>query len=272
MGFTAPPRRQVSKVAAFVAASSVAIAAVVWKALRDSADPSRCANLVAMGTRCCAVGQVVEGARCVGRPERCPEPLVVTDLGCAVRRRRVAVPGGIVRAGTGDWEAEGRVHPHEAKVAPFEIDAFEITEGDYGECVRANRCTALSSTGEPGRALGGMGRADVEAYCAFRNGRLLTDDEWTLAAAGPGTRRYPWGETGAVCRRAAWGLADGPCGFGFVGPELAGAHPDGATPDGLYDLAGNVAEWVAGEGPDRPLPGRPGDARGAARGGSYATS
>ncbi|MDB4941803.1 MAG: hypothetical protein JWP97_1337, partial [Labilithrix sp.] len=65
-----------------------------------------------------------------------------------------------------------------------------------------------------------------------------------VAAAGDRPRRYPWGDTGAVCRRAAWGLARGPCGKGATGPDTVGAHPDGATPLGIHDLAGNVAEWV----------------------------
>jgi formylglycine-generating enzyme required for sulfatase activity len=167
----------------------------------------------------------------------------------------------LLRAGVGDWEAEGRIRPHEARVVPFELDAFEITEGAYAACVEASRCPPLPLTGEPGRALGGMGRGDAEAYCAFRGGRLPTEDEWTFAAGGGEARRYPWGDTGAVCRRGAWGLADGPCGFGFVAPELAGAHPDGATRTGLHDLAGNVAEWVAS--PDQV---------GSVRGGSFATS
>jgi formylglycine-generating enzyme required for sulfatase activity len=185
----------------------------------------------------------------------------VTEAGCVAPASRVALAGGLLRAGVGDWEAEGRVRPREARVAPFELDAFEITEGGYAACVEAGRCPPLPLTGEPGRALGGMARADAEAYCAFRGGRLPTDDEWTFAAGGGESRRYPWGDTGAVCRRAAWGLADGPCGFGFVAPELAGAHADGTTRSGLYDLAGNVAEWVASQAPD-----------GWVRGGSFATS
>jgi formylglycine-generating enzyme required for sulfatase activity len=58
----------------------------------------------------------------------------------------------------------------------------------------------------------------------------------------------------------------GPCGFGSTGPELAGAHPDGASPEGAQDLAGNVAEWVAARPDDRSNP------EGAARGGSFVTA
>jgi formylglycine-generating enzyme required for sulfatase activity len=269
-------KRDVLLVAAFVAGSSVAIAAVVVQARRDSADPSRCAGLVALGTRCCAAGQHLVGGQCVGRPSRCPKPLEVTDGGCVAQPVRVALAGGHLRVGAGDWEAEGRIRPHDVEVAAFQLDAFEITESAYATCVEAGRCPARPMTGEPGRALGGLSQADVEAYCTFRGGRLPTADEWTFAAAGRGARRYPWGDTGAVCRRGAWGLADGPCGFGFAQPELAGAHADGATPEGIHDLAGNVAEWVR----DAPLEPReasfagvePGSTAGFVRGGSFATA
>jgi formylglycine-generating enzyme required for sulfatase activity len=65
-----------------------------------------------------------------------------------------------------------------------------------------------------------------------------------------------------VCRRATWGLEDGLCGFGHSGPELAGLHPEDATPEGVLDLAGNVSEWVA----DLTEEGE-----GFVRGGSFAT-
>jgi len=89
-------------------------------------------------------------------------------------------------------------------------------------------------------------------------GRLPTSDEWVIAAAGHDGRRYPWGQTGLVCRRAVFGLVDGPCATGGVGPEIGGMRPDGATPDGVLDLAGNVAEWTVES-----------DGGYAARGGSF---
>jgi formylglycine-generating enzyme len=231
---------------AFAVASVASIAAVLALARRDAADPARCAGLVAMATRCCAEGQEERAGVCVGRPLRCPLPLTVTEQGCVAPVERLIVAGGRLRIGAGDWEAEGRVAPHDATVGRFEIDSLEITEGAYADCVAAGRCAAVASTGEPGRAQGNITRADAHAYCAFRGGRLLTTDEWTFAASGPNARRYPWGDTGAVCRRASWGLWEGPCAFGHTGPELAGSHPQGATPDKVQDLAGNVSEWVAG--------------------------
>jgi formylglycine-generating enzyme required for sulfatase activity len=141
----------------------------------------------------------------------------------------VRVPATHLVVGPSDWEAEGRVTPHAIDVSPFYLDAYE----------------AFSNVGADGaRALGGLSLADAVTYCEARGKRLPTEDEWLAAAAGPSARRYPWGDTGAVCRRAAWGLASGPCALGALGPDSVGAHPDGRSPLGLEDMAGNVAEWT----------------------------
>lgn len=155
--------------------------------------------------------------------------------------------------GPSDWEAEGRVAPRTVRVAAFAIDAFEATVA---------KVEGVPSP-DGARAASGLSRGDAARYCAARGGRLPTDDEWLAASAGARVRRYPWGDTGAVCRRGAWGLERGPCAQGAREPDTVGAHPDGATPDGIHDLAGNVAEWVA-PGPDPAL--------GVARGGSFRTS
>jgi formylglycine-generating enzyme required for sulfatase activity len=248
----------------FVGVAIVSIAMVTVWARRDAADSKACGGLVPVGTRCCAEGQREEAGRCVGRPSSCPAPLTVTELGCSLRAERISVAGATLRVGAGDWEAEGREGSRDVTIAPFSIDSIEITQGAYGECVAATRCAPIADSrafGEPGRAATGISYDEAAAYCAFRGGRLPTSDEWALAAAGSAGRRYPWGDTGAVCRRASWGLRDGPCAFGHVGPELVARHPDGTTPEGVYDLAGNVSEWVASSG-------RGGEA--LARGGSFA--
>lgn len=202
----------------------------------------------------CAAGFRREGTRCLPLTP-CPPPLVDTELGCDAHERDVVpVPETSMILGPSDWEAEGRVQPRSVHVAAFAIDRVEVTVGRL--------CRAQGSACEgrdAARAAAGVGLAQARAYCHERGGRLPTEDEWLAAAAGDKPRRYPWGDTGAVCRRAAWGLERGPCGQGAVGPDTVGAHPDGATPLGVHDLAGNVAEWV-----EAAIP--------VARGGSWRTS
>lgn len=251
-----------------VIAGAVAILGVVAIGLRVAEPPDRCApGMVALGARCCGEGQQLRDSACAGTPTRCAADLVATSVGCIPRDPHiVSFAGGVLHIGPSDWEAEGVVAPREATVAPFALDAFEVTEAGWSECVDAKACMELPRSGEPGRAMSGMTFREASALCAFKRGRLPTGDELAFASASTRGRRYPWGDTGAVCRRAAWGLATGPCAQGYAGPEIAGSHPDGASPEGVFDLAGNVAEWAAPRA-DEDL-----GSRAEVRGGSWADS
>lgn len=183
--------------------------------------------------------------RCVGRPAKCAKGLDVTERGCVAPSRIVALQGGVLRIGPGDWEAQGQVTPRTVEVPAFAIDAYEVHEARYSACVAASACTPVALSGEPGRALGGVTLDDAARFCTWAGGAVPTAEQLAFAAAGATGRRYAWGDTGAVCRRGAWGLSRGPCGEGALGPEITGSHPDGASPDGVFDLAGNVAEWTS---------------------------
>jgi formylglycine-generating enzyme required for sulfatase activity len=206
------------------------------------------AGFYAIGARCCP-GPEASATECLS-PSSCPPPLVLRGLGCDAPDDRVTVPETTLQVGPSDWEAEGRVAPRTVHAGPFQLDAFEATLGHLSP-----RATDGS------RAASGLTRSAAASYCERRGGRLPTEDEWIVAAAGPSAWRYPWGETGAVCRRAAFGLAAGPCAAKGTGPDTVGAHVSGDTPTGLHDMAGNVAEWVAPSASDGRM--------GVARGGSW---
>jgi formylglycine-generating enzyme len=190
----------------------------------------------------CGAGFVARGPRCLPAIDGCPAPLVTTVQGCDAPDVRVLVPASSLAVGPSDWESEGRVAPRTVRVEAFRIDAFEVTRGRWFHDVWQR-----DPWGDKPRAMSAVTRADAEAFCVSQGGRLPTEDEWMVAAASAMNppRRYPWGDTGAVCRRAAWGLETGPCGRDARGPDTVGAHTDGDSPLGLHDLAGNVAEWVA---------------------------
>jgi formylglycine-generating enzyme required for sulfatase activity len=230
---------------AFAAASVALVAAVVILARRGAEPPARCADgMILLGARCCGEGQRLDEGRCAGVPTRCAEGLRTLPAGCAPAPRVARFEGGVFRLGSGDWEAIGRIGAYEVRLAPFLLDAYEVTEERYAACVAASACPPAGGTGEPGRPVTGVTAEEAERFCVFAGGDLPTSEQLAFAMAGAKGRRYPWGDTGAVCRRAAWGLARGPCGDDASGPEVAGSHPDGASPEGVFDLAGNVAEWT----------------------------
>jgi len=67
--------------------------------------------------------------------------------------------------------------------------------------------------------------------------RLPRDIEWEFAAAGCEGREYPWGNDPPTKRHANFNQNEG-------ATTPVGRYPDGATPEGLYDMAGNVWEWM----------------------------
>jgi formylglycine-generating enzyme required for sulfatase activity len=245
-------RRPATKIVA--GAAIVAVTMLVASAAR-----------VALRASPCGEGFRRSGPRCLPA-EPCPRPLVATAAGCDENEMdAVAVDEATVSMGPSDWEAEGRVPPRTVRARPFRIDRLEVSAGRLGK------------PGDPAQAASRVTLDEARAFCAARGGRLPTEDEWIVAAAGPHARRYPWGDTGAVCRRAAWGLSQGPCASGADGPDTVGAHPDGATPEGVHDLAGNVAEWVeTGACPAAPAPANANAERdrclGVVRGGSWQTA
>ena len=92
----------------------------------------------------------------------------------------------------------------------------------------------------------------AHAFCNARRKRLPTEVQWELAARGTGRREFPWGSAEPGCDdvvygrgRRPWFDVDGPCrGPWPTSPEPVKTRATDRTPEGIYDLGGNVAEWV----------------------------
>ncbi len=166
-------------------------------------------------------------------------------------------------------ETEAVAHP--VYLSGFWLDRREVSFADYRRCVDAGPCAMpppYANGGErfmrPDYPIAFVTWSDADAYCRWRGGRLPTEAEWERAARGGGAagRRFPWGKqyhrlranhgvlfVGTPDRalpggpqRQLQGREDEGDGYAELAP--VGSFAGGRTPEGVDDLAGNVAEWV----------------------------
>lgn len=158
------------------------------------------------------------------------------------------VPGGPFLMGSDRGERKEQPE-HTIELAAFYIDKYEVTNRLYAACVRAGACQSPQRTNSSSRnryfeepefaeyPVVWVNWSMAVSYCQWRDARLPTEAEWEKAARGDDGRAYPWNTP------LRPGLANYERDIGDTTP--VGRYPDGQSPYGVYDMSGNVWEWVS---------------------------
>jgi hypothetical protein len=139
-------------------------------------------------------------------------------------------------------------------VAEGNLDPFPVTNADYKRFLEASGYTPADPRNFLLHWVGGEIPAgleshpvvyvcleDARAYAAWAGKRLPTEEEWQLAAQGADGRIWPWGGDALDPAR---------CNHASAGTTPVDAYPQGRTPEGLWDLCGNVWEMTESERSD----------------------
>lgn len=160
------------------------------------------------------------------------------------------IPAGTFHMGGYDVRAAPDEFPaHDVTINAFWMDQLEVTNAMYQLCVSAGACTYPQNPASQRRTdyynniefkdypVVYVTWAQAKFYCEWADRRLPTEAEWERAARGDDMRTFPWGEDKPDERFAN---------FNFIVKDTSrvGSYPLGASPFGVLDMAGNVAEWT----------------------------
>ncbi len=169
--------------------------------------------------------------------------------------------------GEDGWGNDSDALGHQVLLNAYLIDRYEVTAGDYKNCVDAGQCMTASTGGNCTYDVAGKEQHPINCidwfmakkYCEWAGGRLPTEAEWERAAKGPnGHRRFPWGNncpkswSAEYCTGGNWNATtpmanckEADCHDSKTFTSPVGSFLLGRSPEGLYDMAGNVSEWTS---------------------------
>ena len=188
----------------------------------------------------------------------CTDACTFDYADCVPPEGMVFVPPGEFEMGSLDHADEQPIR--QVSMSGFFIDIHEVTAAEYQACIDEKACAVPMSTAnhqyDAECTIGRKDRlahpvnciayADAATYCEAQGKALPTEAQWEKAARGTDGRRYPWGDAPApstACTHAVGGFGpDLGCSTDASAP--VGSVPEGVSPYGAHDMAGNTWEWV----------------------------
>ncbi|MCK0154914.1 bifunctional serine/threonine-protein kinase/formylglycine-generating enzyme family protein [Alcanivorax sp. S6407] len=159
------------------------------------------------------------------------------------------IPGGSFRMGSNDGDDEEKP-VHSVRVSSFYMQEHEVTWNQYQPCIDAGVCASENDSGhgKGNRPVINVAWIEAQTYIRWLNKetgqrfRLPSEAEWEYAARAGSTGKYSWGNS-ISCSQASYGRSrDRECSNNGVGFALVKSFSPNRF--GLYDMHGNVEEWV----------------------------
>jgi formylglycine-generating enzyme required for sulfatase activity len=162
----------------------------------------------------------------------------------------VLVPAGEFTKGSSNFEDNP---PRKQFVKAFYMDKYEVTVERYAKFLSQESDTQRIPAGwddvdfvaHRNHPVAGTNYFDADLYCLWAGKRLPTNAEWEKAARGTDNRLYPWGNQPP--NETITNFNKNYCFFCNVYDEKispVGTFEKDQTPFGIFDMAGNVTEWV----------------------------
>lgn len=167
------------------------------------------------------------------------------------------IPAGEFQMGSDLYDYVDEKPVHAVYLDAYNIDIYEVTNAQYAACVQAAYCTPPEESKSYTRSsyYGASAYADypviyvdwnqARTYCQWRGGDLPSEAQWEKAARGGlQGKKYPWGDEEPMCQKGAPNGAKFDDGAGCKGADTDPVGSYSPNGYGLYDMAGNVWEWV----------------------------